>query len=735
MGIARIDGTVRALPEPFNIDLSAFSTVVKTKIPVNVNRLLIGMTTDKPRSVKWKNGIFCPTQSSFLDHVDKIDEIASTLMRKDDSYGEQYRGLVEIETRDWDKMRFAGAKKKLSFILKNKYPWDVPQDNVPVRDSSVITIASMFRKVALSFVPTSLVSSCSPSKMWESQLSVSYKKGSSYGMCPYVPGMSSANSVALLWHMMTGRVISHELQKKPDVNSWDDLIADIVDDHLNGRSYMRHPHYVMLLKRARPIGSKKPIPLWTIDKDAMSISAKDALYDGHTAERDVKPVAAMMNVQFSLVGAFFADLCHYIPGLDVGHPVQTFEVVREAYDEWGPDNIAFYPEDVTGFDLSINQKGLRSVDLFNDVIFGYNNYDYDISAFSDSLPMVVSGLFDDSTLFESKGYTIMRSSGGLLSGHRLTTLKGTVFNLLTLIEAISLSMGHSVDAVLLSCFNFANILGSKRRDTKWGFLIKGDDLLIFYKKGYLKVSDIVAGRLLLGLKTEAEPGPLFLKRFVTMIPVKGSQFAGCPEKFKDTLTLFNMGLLLTRYARRVILVEHPITDIRPGRLAIYGSIVDLAGHVEGNLAESVFLALLNSVDSIRWTSFDQLYRYVHSDKFKKDMMAYAEEARSTDSFLRDLLNRRALGSSLTNPGSVDLLPFEDEYLGDILNEAQTLTVQGLDVNFTKELTHHQMSQISDDPTRIALGGGPSKNVSPAQAATIAKLCGKYIFKHLNFDIK
>jgi hypothetical protein len=355
-------------------------------------------------------------------------------------------------------------------------------------------------------------------------------------------------------------------------------------------------------------------------------------------------------------------------------------------------------EDISAYDNSVTIGHLRSCQSMLSDMFHLTELEMDLLAYVDGMPIMTCGFSDQ----RRNGYSLLQREGGIPSGFQLTTAYGTLINLMLKVDILSQSKGVPPSAILSECANFAHVHNRTLRDCKWGILLKGDDVLLFWRRGYFTADAMTAGMADKGFKTDVEPAPLFLMQYIDLTrKMKGSDYVECPASFRDTETFRSHGLAAKRLGNRRIFVEHPLKDIRPARMAIYASLIDLQMHPSRDLVYSKLMKYLNTVDhsSKDWTP-EKLIIYIHSKQCIDDMRDYADGAGRNDPYLKELY-RRHHESGGASPFKEDSDVLVSDEVMDILESLEDVFTLGIPETIPDTSVSMKSQGISDEGINLS----------------------------------
>lgn len=623
---------------PLIMDLSAFTKVVSSSAPISLQRVLRKVNDDAEPDMS-KGGIFCRSKEELLDDISWIKSFVDDL----DNDADLPPGLASIEGSNASKLVTATGNIAQSFFLDDKYPWgNINKSKFTFSDNVVRGTASLLRSIIHNLFDERTVKSGSPSLFNTVGLPVYYKLHSSYGIYPYVPGSSPISLLALQYHVNVARIVCDRLKMSGGKESVISIYHDALDDTSKGYGvYVNDPHAHMFISRARPVGESKPIPVWKKDYNNHSLVARSGTFGSNSALRNIFPVCAALNLPSTRMAQMMTAVFRDVLGLHVGGLFHSFDVLYNCVTAWGYQSMSLHVEDISGFDNSTGHGHLLGAQQVLRTVFDLNDSDMRYLAECDSLPVMTVGLFDR----DAGDYSLLAKDGGVASGFQLTTVYGTLINLMTKFE-IMIKLFGSFDKMIASCANFAK----NTSNASWGFMIKGDDVILFWNKNRLKMSSALMfdGMSAIGYKTEVEPGPIFLMLYAdpTKI-VLGKDVSGCPTQFLDKRIISSHGIGTRRVGNRSIFVEHPLKDIRPARLSIMANCDDVTLHPHRASIQDKLISMLNRAEKnvkggaqSPWT-LSSLRRYNTSEKGVNDMIDYASSAGINDKFLMEYMRKFA----------------------------------------------------------------------------------------------
>lgn len=701
-------------PQPLVMDLSTQAKVIKSSIPFGLRRVIMrGNNALSPSSSK--AGIFVRSDNDILSDQDFLTDF----VLDNKNFG-KCRGLQEIELSSLNKMVPASGVIPFSYFLDAAYPFK--SKNTPFKfDSDVISsIASIFGDYINSNFTEEEINSCRPSQFHSAGVPVNYKLHSSYGCFPYVPGSHPASSIALQWHVCNARFISKSLSKK---TSSVDIVKIVSDsyDACSARSniYMRHPWSSMFLTRARPVGISRPIPKWEVNFLTKTLTATGGTYGFNAAARIVIPVTASCNLPLTRIAQLFTMWASSVTGLHVGGLWLSYEVLLLCVTEWGFVNLDIHVEDIKNFDWSVLFGHFDSVHDILRHVFGLSDSDVEYMEWVNNIPIAMCDMFD----FDSGDYTLLNKEGGLSSGHQLTTLYGTLINLMTKLQSMKIVLG-SMKEVIRTCANFSSITKTKISDCKWGFMIKGDDLILFWNKSVVPLIAREMASMMkdMGFTTTVEPGPIFLMIYADLTSrVKGSSNPACPPKWRDSIHIRTFGIATRRIAHRSIFVEHPLNDIRPARLSILSNCDDLTFHPGFESASAYLISILNRIDtrSVPWT-LSSLRKHVNSSAGRLEMQEYGATQGGVDKFLVEYTRKY---SHYVKGGDIEV-DGDMNYIDDLF----------LDMKMLIDLSIDDLSELENDngASYARLVYDPKQ--SQTQIASTGSTILNKVYKHLNYNV-
>lgn len=699
---------VERFEEPLKLDLKPFASVRSATLPPSVKRLLSRINQSQDPSPDL--GFFTSGRNEIADSYDRMNDVLSVIQSKGPD------SLLRIEMDNAQKVVNASGRKAYAYFMTSEYPWMVEGPKIDDLGDTVRSLSKVIKGYLdrLGY-PAHIRPLTRPASFGNHPYPIGYKKGSSYGIYPYVPGSSKLNGLALVWHAHacnTWVSMANKSSFSPEV------LVDAVNQCSDGDVYTDMPYGIMMIMRARPMGKTKMIPRWRIDKTAGILTATEGEWGMCAGTREIKAVPAFVNIAFSSTAQMFTSLFNAIPGLHVGHQILSPNLAAEYSSAVGTTNVEFYAEDISGYDNSVGTSLLASMhDLLVDV-WGKESWDREYLQFIDKMPIISCNVLDDAA---DKNITVMNRMNGIASGFQGTTLYGTTINLISLIAAISSCKGKSAMDVIGDSCNFTQYTGSKMADCHWGVLLKGDDVLLFLRKGYINVKELQDARLRHGLKTEAEPAPLFLMQYIdTKTVISGSDYEYHPQKFRGLKTFKSHGLMAKRIGNRTIFVEHSVRDPRPARLAIAANLSDLPFHPAYLDCRHHFIDILNRHDDRKW-SMTSLMKYVASDEAKADMADYAITAGRTDPYIRELVRRRYESQGgISGDQALDTTNLDD--INDLIDDIANIPSYGI-----KELSQlESVKPILNDISATDKGAWLSFNERMPSSAISKKVCKKII---------
>lgn len=699
---------VKRFDDPLRLDIKPFAEVRSAKLPLSVKRLLSRINVNqKPSS---KLGFFTANSLEIDDSYRRMNDILTMPKMLANE------ALSFIERDNAQKVINASGRKAYAYFMSDEYPWIIEGPKDLDLSASALAVASVLERVLDGVgYPSHFRRRVAPSSFGDHPYPIGYKKGSSYGIFPYVPGSSKLSGLALVWHAHTCNVWT----KEASANGFStDLLLDAVNGCSAGRLYTDVPYAVMMIMRARPMSKSKIIPRWRIDKMSGIMTATEGEWGFVAGTREIKAIPAFVNMAFTATAQMFTACFNRVPGLHVGHQILSPSLAALCKIAWAPAKTSFYAEDISGYDNSVGYGLLDSMHLLLEKIWGTSSWDRDYLKFIDSVPIVTCNMLDDE---RDTNLTLCQRQNGIASGFQGTTLYGTTINLISMVDAISTLKRKTPEQVLRDCANFAGPNGVSLRDTNWGTLLKGDDVLMFFKEGYINIGELQAARLEHGLKTDKEPAPLFLMQYIdTDTIVKGSDYVYYPKKFKEMKTFISHGLMAKRIGNRSIFVEHAINDPRPARLAIAANLSDLPYHPCFQEGRQHFIDILNRHDSRHW-SFNSLMTYVASDEAKADMADYASKAGRNDPYIKELIRRRFESQGgISEVDTLDVTNLDD--INDIIDDIANVASYGI-----KELSEQPSDDYQGFDTSSDDEGSWIKfNAKMPTSDASSKLCQKII---------
>lgn len=667
--LAAIDGAFHRAIKTLTINLSTVASVTPRHKGLRVVKKVLSSINTSVSPV---------SALGFFTRSDNDFKVAKELMKQGEDLVKRRAvqpGLLEIELDNAAKITNASGRLAFAYFSKETYPWLVDQTgclrnptSAPSalgRLFSLIAAAAGYSRIELMRMNVDHFGVDGPSCY--------YKKGSSYGLCPYVPGKSKKNSLALLYHNVLAAALAETINGTSISGAEEviKLIDGIQNDYASGDAYHPFGGKIMMISRARPMGLSKPIPHWRVNYHDKTLTATSEEAGFRAGTREIKAVPAFVNLLFSPYAGLFSNICRQIPGLHVGHQILSASFLRACLDSWGND-LTLHVEDISGYDNSVNSNHLSAFRSFMRVAFEMNDKTDAYLRAVDQIDIATARLFDD----DPETITLLKRRDGIASGFQGTTMYGTGINLILIVDALSHLLGVTPDAILKTCANFQKFLDPSDvtlRNSKWGLLLKGDDLILFSRAGYVNWSDFAAVRSEQGIKTDVEPGPIFLMQYMDLKrKLTGRDYPYCPKSLLNVKTLESYGLILKRLGNRLIFNEHPITDERVARLAVVANLEDTFFHPCYDFLEQALLSRLNHYDSKKWSNAGSLRRYMLSEEGKKDMMDYAAKKGSSDPFLRELLRRKEFFEGLDDDDNrwevgvtSALPPWADEVLSSI----------------------------------------------------------------------
>lgn len=704
--LAALKGAYHKAISPITLDLSKVATLSARHKGLRVVKRVLSSINTSVSPVS-DLGFFTRSDTDFERALDLMQQGRDLVSRTTLPVG-----LQEIEIGNSNSITNASGRLAYAYFRSADYPWLVDQTgHLGLDTQAPLALGHIFeviRKQA-GFSDVDVIRR-NVDHFGSDGPPCYYKKGSSYGLCPYVPGKSKMNTLALLYHNIVAGALSQEISRlgNPSLEKVSALFDDIQSDYMTGEAAHPYGGKIMMISRARPMSVAKPIPHWRVDYQNKRLVASSEEAGFRAGTREIKAVPAFINLLFSPFAGMFSEVCRHVPGLHVGHQVLSASFMRRCFDNWGPTT-SLHIEDISGYDNSVNSNHLSAFRTFMRRGFLMNDHTDAYLQAIDNVDIVTGRLFDT----DADTVTLLRRRDGIASGFQGTTMYGTLINLITIIDAMAQVRGVSCDEVVRRCANFQNVINPSDhflRSSDWGFLLKGDDLILFSRPGVTSWNDFAACRLAQGIKTDVEPGPIFLMQYIDVNrSLTGRDFPFCPESMLNIKTFKSFGLILKRLGNRLIFNEHPITDERVARLAITANLEDTVLHPLYDFLEMALISSLNRYDSIKWRDAKHLRTYVTSEKGRKDMMDYASKAGSSDPFLRELVRRKdffeGLGedsdgtiSSESNALPVWAVEILDS-IGDISLPALTTSFDLKDKDINASIEDLASSSVIINPTR------------------------------------
>jgi hypothetical protein len=570
-----------------------------------------------------------------------------------------------------------------SYWMSNEY------ESMVIRqcDDSVIAAASAvarhLKPIAIATCPPGYVpNDMLLSKIIRSGVGIYYKKGSSYGSLPYVPGSSRMNGVALAVHgLMATEWLQRCSNKTPSTpEALLKMMNEVAFDCTPSTYRHNHGANIMLLSRARPLSKKKPIPWWHVDRKNRVLTANAGEHGYRCGRRLIKAIPAFVNIPFSAIADHFSSMVHYIPGLDVGHQVSSPLLLAMCQDAWSRHGVHVHAEDISGFDDSMGDTMMDAFRAYVTTMYGQDTLTDVYLRAIDINPMLTANLFDRGPT----ELTVLKRRCGVSSGFRGTTMQGTILNFSATVWSLTrLGIFRNYDEALSMCANLTEVHGKRLSECRWGVLLKGDDTVLFVRGDIpFDRDDYINVRSELGLKTDAEPGPIFLMQYIHLNQrMTGSSYSYCPEKFKGMRTYRTHGLAAKRIGNRLIFVEHPITEPVPARLATLAALVDMQMHPCRDIFYDMMLNMLNSKDSDSgqpW-NISRLYAWSVSSAGKEEILEYATRKGRSDAYLKDQIRRAVEGEGgidVDSQGNIVLSSYASPWLTALIESGLAGAITG-----------------------------------------------------------
>lgn len=657
--------------ETVKLDLSKVSTVSPPyKGITKVKKVLSSINTSA--SPRPEVGFFTRDSADFSRAKDILAE-GMTLV----SSSRLPEGLGEIELDNASKITNATGKLAYAYFNSDIYPWIVSDAGRLFNPDCGARLGKILKSAVkrIGHDDSSLI------RMNVDRFGLDgppcfYKKGSSYGLCPYVPGKSKMNILALLYHNIVAGALASEIRglQSTDPAEYINMFNGIMSDYSSGEAFHPYGGRIMMISRARPMSLKKPMIQWRVDKRNRCLFADTEEAGFRAGTREIKAVPAFVNLLFSPYSDLFSKLVQHIPGLHVGHQVSSPNLMRRCDDAWSSQGgrMDLHVEDISGYDNSVNSYHLEAFRSCLRESFLINEKTDTYLQSIDIMDIVTANLFDDGP----DDVTILQRRGGIPSGFRGTTMLGTMINLITIIDALAQVKSMTIDSVIEKCANLRHLMTSNsmpERECDWGVLLKGDDLIIFSRTGWLNSAEFIEARAAQGIKTDVEPGPIFLMQYIDVRKkTTGRSYPYVPASMINYKTYESYGLILKRLGNRLIFNEHPIRDVRVARLAISANLEDTYFHPLFSFLEHNLLRALNRYDDKEWTSTSRLRSYVFSEAGRRDMLDYSTTVGNSDPFLQELSRRRDVFNSGDDDTDVQvgedlssLPPWADEVLDSL----------------------------------------------------------------------
>lgn len=650
--------------KPLILDLTKFTEVKRFKdgYPLSLRRLLGTINVGvKPTG---EGGILGNSRDNVDISINTATEVLKMLENMPPHIAGE--GLYDIERDNFAKIVDASGFRPMAHFMDDKYPWFIENKiSSEYKDcfiDSCDKFGALLRRIAgIKGMPSP--STFTPSGLHRGAYQIAYRKGSSYGVFPYVPGTSKLNGVALAYHGLSACVLSEAVSKGKIMDS--KVATEILMNDVGHLSYTNDPLAIMMIRRARPLGPNKKVPLWSKDGSTGMYKASSWETGVCSGTREIKAINASLNMTTTGMAQYFAALVGVIPGLHVGHLMQSPDILRRATDTWGLENTDIHVEDISAYDNSVGPEHTEGFYRIMNGLFNLTEAEISLMRSVDTCPIMTCGMGDG-----RDEYTLLKRAYGISSGDQLTTARGTLINAACKIVSVIMEKKISFADAIEQCINFRLALGLSTSACTWGFLLKGDDVIVFSKK--TKISSMVfkQGMTKMGFKTDVEPGPIFLMNYIKVTaPIDARTFPYCPPKFIDYKAFKSHGLGCKRLGNRTVFVEHPLRDIRPARYAIASNIRDMWFHPCRDTINTAMIEILNNAEhgqgtKYKWT-LENLLNYTLSPVGIADMQAFAQEKGTGDPFSRELLRRSNWGSgsrvNLNSTGDDD--DFDDDGLG------------------------------------------------------------------------
>lgn len=583
------------------------------------------------------NGFFCRSSSD----IDFGLRMSLEAERSIDALPARYDGLKQLEKDQQDKHSFANGHRPFSYFKDGTYPFNASDTEEKISPSVVDALLPYLRMAASKAgVPTEELKHYGPSASLSMGKDVLYKLHSNYGIIRSVAGRDKRNPLSLFFHTLAADRFLRLMIMDKGKRDIPEIARETFGDIGNNSISFQHPHAAMLLKRSKIVNITKPRPEWRAIKSGNSLKLiSGPLTAGLEGDlRSIKALPAWFNILINLMARIFSMTISQIPGGHVGHILMNTGVIVEASDSWGKDNVQLIPEDVTAFDDTTSLGLIGSFEILVQKLFSLNECDMAILREINTIPLASCGFPGE----ERNGYTLLHRKGGVPSGSQDTTMRGTLINLMAIIEMVRRAKNMPAVDVLKYCINFSSFSNTPKKKCFWGFIIKGDDLVFIIRKGYLREQDVIEGRRSLGWETRIEPAPIFLQNYIDQYTiVENSTYFGVPQGLKKGRSCKSTGLLQRRIKNRFEPAEHPPEHKVPARYGMLSNILDLQWHPTGYKATSIMLRILNrhdDDDGHEWTR-DSLLKYCTSQRGKDEMEDYASTVGVNDAFMRDIVNR------------------------------------------------------------------------------------------------
>lgn len=491
---------------------------------------------------------------------------------------------------------------------------------------------------------------------------VRYRRNSNYGILTNMAGSDRNSDLCLGVHAMICKQMYNDALNNPEILKDNDTYAAYLIKQLKLDPTYHHLVAIQLLSRKQAVKPDRLNFSWTIDGQKKVLTPHDPSTSIYPRLRWVQAVPAFQNMLFTPLAAHITELLHNTPVFTVGHQVSNSHLLRQMLIRCGATRFHCY--DLDRYDSTV---GADTLEVFIDEL---------IDAFSTSKDPNILKMFDRlirlsycvvgidprssdyieasrANIFDETNSTFLKYKykSGVLSGEQLTTLKGTLIHVCSIAICISRLKKVSVtDAI--NCFDMCSddhACIPLMNGFTWSACVKSDDIAFCSTNDEITMNDLVKEMSALGFSVAPEEITVFLMNAIDVteeFKYTSESYVGLPVAYEGMMGLRSYGFLSRRIGSSIF-PEYPTDSDIIACIGIVERVRGIQLHplydaYSVNISRWLDLAFTNAGFS-GVTDLRKADAAIKTPKAQAMILDYIEKKGSSDSFLRDAINRYNAG--------------------------------------------------------------------------------------------